>query len=447
MPGSITKSKRVLAFAACAIVAVAVFFAGKSTLGKKTEEETAPRPVPVNLNVTLTNEMSDTSALDGFDRQVKDYLTFWGIQGASLSVMRNDSLLFAKGYGKADNGKAMEPGNILRLASVSKLVTAVGIMLLQDNGLLSIKDRVFGPEGILNDSTFNAAIKDTLYYRITVEDLLRHKGGFSRKGGDPMFSTRWIMMQNGWSEVPTQECLMELQLRRRLKFVPGTAQEYSNFGYLALSMVIEKVSGMDYETFMQEYVLKPAGCVDFRIAGNYYKHKYPNEVRYYVQHDDEPADEFNNSGRKVTRCYGGNNVTGLSGAGAWVASTPELALLVASIDGRPEVPDIISRESVDLMTEYFDENTYSLGWNDTKDGNWTRTGTFAGTSALIHYYPDGECWIFVSNTSTYKGPGLARYTTDLFNKLRTKYSSKFPPRNMFYPPHQDTSNDEEWFDY
>ena len=134
MPEPITKSKRVLAFAACAIVAVAVFFAGKSTLGKKTEEETAPRPVPVNLNVTLTNEMSDTSALDGFDRQVKDYLTFWGIQGASLSVMRNDSLLFAKGYGKADNGKAMEPGNILRLASVSKLVTAVGIMLLQDNG-------------------------------------------------------------------------------------------------------------------------------------------------------------------------------------------------------------------------------------------------------------------------------------------------------------------------
>ena len=219
MPEPITKSKRVLAFAACAIVAVAVFFAGKSALGKKTEEETAPRPVPVNLNVTLTNEMSDTSALDGFDRQVKDYLTFWGIQGASLSVMRNDSLLFAKGYGKADNGKAMEPGNILRLASVSKLVTAVGIMLLQDNGLLSIKDRVFGPEGILNDSTFNAAIKDTLYYRITVEDLLRHKGGFSRKGGDPMFSTRWIMMQNGWSKVPTQEDLMELQLRRRLRDV------------------------------------------------------------------------------------------------------------------------------------------------------------------------------------------------------------------------------------
>lgn len=430
------------------VATLIVVIAGKSAFGKRASAERESRPVPVNLNVTLTNEMSDTSSLAGFDRMVKNYLTYWAIHGASLSVMRNDSLLFAKGYGEADSGLEMQPGHILRMASVSKLVTAAGIMVLQDRGLLNIKDHVFGPDGILNDSTYNAAIKDTLYYRITVEDLLRHKGGFSRRGGDPMFSTRWIMMQNGWSEAPTQEQLMELQLKRRLKFVPGTAQEYSNFGYLALSMVIEKVSGMDYETFLQENVLRPAGCVDFHIAGNYYKHKLPNETRYYVQHDDEPAEEFNNSGRKVIRCYGGNNVTGLSGAGAWAASTPELALFVASIDGRPEVPDIISRESVDLMTEYFDESTYSLGWNDTKDGYWTRTGTFAGTSALIKYFPDGECWIFISNTSTYKGPGLARHTAELFDRLREKYSTRLPARNMFYPEHQESVDGEnEWFGY
>ena len=444
-----SRTRRILLISVAGLVAtLIVVIAGKSAFGKRASAERESHPVPVNLNVTLTNEMSDTSSLAGFDRMVKNYLTYWAIHGASLSVMRNDSLLFAKGYGEADSGLEMQPGYILRMASVSKLVTAAGIMVLQDRGLLNIKDHVFGPDGILNDSTYNAAIKDTLYYRITVEDLLRHKGGFSRRGGDPMFSTRWIMMQNGWSEAPTQEQLMELQLKRRLKFVPGTAQEYSNFGYLALSMVIEKVSGMDYETFLQENVLRPAGCVDFHIAGNYYKHKLPNETRYYVQHDDEPAEEFNNCGRKVTRCYGGNNVTGLSGAGAWAASTPELALFVASIDGRPEVPDIISRESVDLMTEYFDESTYSLGWNDTKDGYWTRTGTFAGTSALIKYFPDGECWIFISNTSTYKGPGLARHTAELFDRLREKYSTRLPARNMFYPEHQESVDGEnEWFGY
>lgn len=443
------RGRRVLAYVAAAIVAFTAIIAWKSASGKKVSEDDGARPATVRLNETLTNEMSDTSSLDGFDRMVRNYLTYWAINGASISVMRNDSLLFAKGYGIADTDKEMQPGNILRMASVSKLVTAVGIMVLRDRGLLTLKDKVFGPSGILNDSTYNAAIKDTLYYRITVEDLLRHKGGFSKRGGDPMFSTRWIMMQNGWTEVPTQEQLMEVQLKRRLKFVPGTSQEYSNFGYLALSMVIEKLSGTDYETFIQENVLRPAGCVDFHIAGNYYKHKLPNETRYYVQHDDEPAEEFNNSGRKVTRCYGGNNVTGLSGAGAWAASTPELALLVASIDGKPEVPDIISRESVDLMTEYFDESTYSLGWNDTKDGYWTRTGTFAGTSALIKYFPDGECWIFISNTSTYKGPGLARHTAELFDKLRAKYSSKLPARQLFYPENQeeDSSAEKDWFEF
>ena len=108
---------------------------------------------------------------------------------------------------------------------------------------------------------------------------------------------------------------------------------------------------------------------------------------------------------------------------------------MASIDGLPEVPDIISPESVAEMTRWIDENTYSLGWNDTKpDGEWTRTGTFSGTSALVKYYPDGECWVMVTNTSTWKGPGFTRYTAGLFRKLREKYSQALPSRNMFYEP-------------
>lgn len=424
-----TKKTRIFVAVALSALIMATI-AMTSSFGSK---EPAARRLPVNLNETLTNEVSDTAVLRGFDRQVKDYMTAWGLKGVSLSVMRNDSLLYSKGYGWADDKEPMEPSHILRMASVSKLITAVGIMILQERGQLTLKDQVFGPGGILDDSLYNAVIADTLYTKITVEDLLRHKGGFSKKGGDPMFSTRWIMMQNHWKEVPTKEQLTKVQLSRPLKFEPGTWQEYSNYGYLALSMVIEKLSGMSYEDFMQENVLIPAGCVSFKIAGNYYADKHPGEVRYYVQKDDEPAEEFNNSGRKVPRCYGGNNVTGLLGAGSWVGSTPELALLVASIDGKPEVPDIISKESVAAMTEYFDPDTYSLGWNDTKPtGEWTRTGTFAGTSALVKYFPDGECWVFISNTSTYKGPGLAKFTTELFEKLRASYSDKFPKRNLFY---------------
>ncbi len=97
------------------------------------------------------------------------------------------------------------------------------------------------------------------------------------------------------------------------------------------------------------------------------------------------------------------------------------------------MPDLLSAESVAAMTEYFDPDTYSLGWNDTKPtGEWTRTGTFAGTGALVKYYPDGECWIFITNTSTYKGPGLAHFTAELFDTLRAEYADALPRRNLFY---------------
>ena len=417
-----------IAIAAALVAAVTVLVAAH-------RPKPAPPPVNAILNETLTNAMSDNDSLRGIDKEVQEFMKYWRIQGISLSVMRNDSLMFSKGYGWADKEKneVMTPGHILRLASVSKLLTATGIMKLEEQGRLSLDDRVFGPDGILCGSLWTALIRDSLYYDITVEHLLRHKGGFSTRGGDPMFSTRTIMLQNRLSTPPDQNTLVKVQLRRPLAFVPGETQEYSNFGFLLLSMIIEKLTGTDYESWMQENILKPAGCVDFHIAGNYYQDKYPNEVRYYVQPDDSPVDEFNNSGRKVVRCYGGNDIPTLSGAGAWAASTAELCRFVASIDGRPEVPDIISVESVRRMTEWFDPDTFSLGWNDTKPtGEWTRTGTFSGTSALIKYFPDGECWVLVTNTSTWRGAGLARFTTEMFEKSRTACSALLPLRNLFY---------------
>lgn len=90
---------------------------------------------------------------------------------------------------------------------------------------------------------------------------------------------------------------------------------------------------MSYENFMQRYVLNPAGCYDFHIAGNYLKDRRKNETVYYMHSSSVPVPEFNNSGRMVVRCYGENDITTALGAGAWVASAAELCRLVASIDG------------------------------------------------------------------------------------------------------------------
>lgn len=415
-----------------ACIVILSLIASCSCGGRDTRD---PRKDIVNLNKVLTNEMSDTADLKGMERRIRTYMQEWQLKGVSLAVMRGDSLYYAKGFGWADQekGEEMTPGHIMRVASVSKLITAAGIMRLVEDGKLSLQDKVFGEEGILRDSVYLQSIKEKNYYRITVEDLLRHKGGLTVNGGDPMFSTRSIMANNRLTEAPDHKTLLRLVLRRKLGFVPGTSQTYSNLGYLLLSMIIEEVTGEDYEDYIQQNILRPAGCRDMHLAHNYYEEKYKNEVRNYVPSNEPLYPEYNNSGREVVRCYGGNDIRALSGAGAWVASVPELALFVASIDGRPEIPDILSAESVRQMTEYFDKDTYSFGWNDTNpETGWTRSGTFSGTSAMIKYFPDGECWLFVTNTSTWRGPAFSRITANLFGELRRGWGDKLPKQDLFH---------------
>ena len=388
----------------------------------------------MHLNDTLTNTMSSQPELHAMDSIIQRYLKRWEIHGAQLAISRHDSLLYARGFGYADKDRQipMEPSYIMRMASVSKLVTATGIMKLRDMGKIRLSDKVFGPKGILNDTFYVNSIRDKRYFDITVEQLLRHKAGFTNYAGDAIFSTRYIMQQNRLTTPPDHRTLLRIVLRRHLGYTPGTAQRYCNIGYTLLSLIIEKRTGMSYENFMQRYVLNPAGCYDFHIAGNYLKDRRPNETVYYMHSSSVPVPEFNNSGRMVVRCYGENDITTALGAGAWVASAAELCRLVASIDGDRIVPDVISPQAVKLMTQEMPDHQFSLGWNFTpRNRPWIRTGSLVGTSALVLRYPDGECWVFITNTSTWKGHKFSQDTMALFEKLRKRFGSKMPKRNMF----------------
>ena len=388
----------------------------------------------MHLNDTLTNAMSSQPELHAMDSIIQRYLKRWEIHGAQLAISRHDSLLYARGFGYADKDRQipMEPSYIMRMASVSKLVTATGIMKLRDMGKIRLSDKVFGPKGILNDTFYVNSIRDKRYFDITVEQLLRHKAGFTNYAGDAIFSTRYIMQQNRLTTPPDHRTLLRIVLRRHLGYTPGTAQRYCNIGYTLLSLIIEKRTGMSYENFMQRYVLNPAGCYDFHIAGNYLKDRRKNETVYYMHSSSVPVPEFNNSGRMVVRCYGENDITTALGAGAWVASAAELCRLVASIDGDRIVPDVISPQAVKLMTQEMPDHQFSLGWNFTpRNRPWIRTGSLVGTSALVLRYPDGECWVFITNTSTWKGHKFSQDTMALFEKLRKRFGSKMPKRNMF----------------
>ncbi|MDE5674983.1 MAG: beta-lactamase family protein, partial [Muribaculaceae bacterium] len=254
---------------------------------------------------TLANSMSEIAELKPMDAEIERFIRKWEIKGISLAVTRHDSLLYAKGYGLADHlsDEPMDASSIMRMASASKLVTAVGIMRLCEDGKLGLDTKVFGDGGILNDTSYTNAMRDPRMLDITIDHLLQHKGGFTLGAGDPMFNTKEIMAVKHLSSPPSNEELTKIVLGRRLGFTPGNGRRYSNFGYMLLSLVIERVTGKSYWDYVKEEVLDPAGAYQFRPATNYYADRHARETRYYPP-DNELVEEYNGSGKMVERVYG-----------------------------------------------------------------------------------------------------------------------------------------------
>ena len=109
-----------------------------------------PAPAPAEFPDWNRSIVNSQSELPKMDAVVDSFMRFWALKGVSIAVTRHDSLLYARGYGKADPTTPMTPGTIMRLASVSKLLTAIGVMRLQEEGKLYLDTPVFGPYGILN---------------------------------------------------------------------------------------------------------------------------------------------------------------------------------------------------------------------------------------------------------------------------------------------------------
>lgn len=382
---------------------------------------------------SLSNKDSDYEPLLKMERDLQYFMGKWDIKGMSIAVSRNDSLLYAKGLGWADRekGEKMEVNNIMRIASASKLITAAAIMKLAEEGKLSLESTVLGPNGILDRKDFNEAISDRRMEIITIGDLLRHQGGFTLGAGDPMFNTVELKKAKKLDHAPSNEELVKIVLQRRLGFDPGKGRRYSNFGYMLLSLVIEKVSGQSYWDYVQGNVLHPAGVYGFRPATNYYDEKYPNEVRYYSP-DAKLVEDINDASKMVDRCYGGANINALMGAGGWCASAADLCRFVASIDGDSNLPDILRKSTIDRMTEYKEKEKLSLGWSDSDaHGIWSRSGTLSSAHALIMHYPDGECWVITMNSGVWTGFRFTRSLENLVNTLRSRYSTLMPSRNLF----------------
>ncbi len=369
---------------------------------KQESNRNVPTSEVTPLSFRLTNELSTSEYTSAIDSVFNDFLTSKQIKGASVAISKNGKLIYAKGFGFAieEDSILAEPKNLFRIASVSKLITAITVMKLYEEGRIDLDEKVFGRHGILNDSTF-LHYKDSRVEDITVRDLLRHTGGWNGRRSDPIFNSLYIARKMNIEPPAMLDDIIRYQLGENLHYVPGTKYSYSNFGYAVLGKIIEKTTGMGYEDYVQFAVLHPLGIYDMHIGRSFYTERYPNEVKYYEIGKPSVCYAYDGSGNLVPIAYGGNNIELLGAAGGWVASAPELLKLVISIDGFESKADILSDETIEMMTPSKTHKGNTIGWRGTDGyGTWWRTGTLAGTSALIMRHKNEIDWVVLLNTST-----------------------------------------------
>ncbi len=384
--------------------------------------------MPVPINALIDNTMSSFSCSKGFDREVEAFMRRWEIKGASFALMRNDSLIYAKGYGMANDTTRCDVGHVFRIASASKLLTATATMRLIEQGRLSLDSQVFGAEGILCDSIYLDLYTKTME-QITVEHLLRHTAGFSTAYGDIAFSNTTVARVLGKELPVSTEDMIRFTLAHRLRSRPGGSYRYSNVGYMILGEVIERVTDMEYQSYVRDSILAPAGCYDIFIGNNYKADLAPNEVNYYEVKEAELIEACDGSGTMTMRSNGGNNISLLGAAGGWVASPVELLRFVAAINDSPVRRSVLSEESIEIMTRD-SKREHPIGWASVYGSQWMRSGSMAGTSALVKQQSDGYTWVFVANSSAWIGPHISKYISSQISRSVAKVKS-WPRRDLF----------------
>ncbi|KPL13786.1 MAG: hypothetical protein AMS26_13115 [Bacteroides sp. SM23_62] len=377
---------------------------------------------PASISRRINNHMSSFEETKQMDKIISSFVKRYKVKGASVAVTKDGRLVYAKGFGYANEEEAeeVEPGHVFRIASISKLITAVAIMHLIEEGKLALDSRVFGSEGILNDDKYSD-YKDRRVENITIQHLLEHKGGWSKYYGDPIFMPHVVARKMKVSLPVSSEDVIRYTLTRKLSYTPGTRYSYSNLGYMLLGEVIEKITGMGYEDYVKFSLLNPLGIWDMQIGKGYYEEKAANEVKYYEVVGEQKVLAFDSYDSYGSRVYGGNDISLLGAAGGWIASPAEVLKLTVAIDGFNSSPDILIPETIEKMTRSGRSRHNVIGWKGTDGrGTWWRTGTLTGSSALMVRQSNGINWIIMMNTTTWKKSKIHRETSrTMFRAVNT----------------------------
>lgn len=210
--------------------------------------------------------------VQSFEEYAQKLLAEAKVTGTAVGLAEQGELRYFHGFGLADNtedAKALTPDTVFGIGSVTKSFTCVAIMQLQDAGKLSVHDPVikYLPELRTPNEAYTR--------EMTIHHLMTHTAGFPPldtlvgamkrsivEGEDiKSFSSGLEFDLEKAEEINTKEEFMAYIGKLNYEFLgaPGTEFSYSNDSYAMLGLIIERVSGISYEQFVQDHILVPAG--------------------------------------------------------------------------------------------------------------------------------------------------------------------------------------------
>ncbi len=353
-------------------------------------------------NAFWTNTAMKSSDLTILDNAANNYMKTQGVDGLSFAVTKNGKLVFAKAYGYADKSKNeyLSPNHSMRIMSISKGVTAAGIMKLLEQNKISMNQKVFGPNSILGSKYPTPADKPKLN-QITVSQLLHHTSGLRTCNGEAEF----------WNKDKNYDDTMKMLLKSSdlLKFDPNTKYSYSNTGYFILACVIQQISGQSYETFIRNNVLNPSGVGSGMYVGLANGSVKSNEAHYTPETKQ--------------------NMQLWAGFGGWVARPIDLVKYLGKVDGSATPPDIIKASTHAILTQDTTLSPgYACGWSVSGDRQ-NHNGAHGGSRSWLAEIGGGYSIAIIVNNAPSNDSNLSKMLNELSTAV--KNVSAYPNYDLF----------------
>lgn len=273
---------------------------------------TAMKPFSTKLVPSVGFATPDMAS--AIDPTVANFMNIYGIPGGVVAISYKDKLIFAKSYGylDAETGNFAYPDTRMRVASVSKALTAMGIMKLVHDGKLALGDHPFPFAGV---GQIIAGTPGNLFYagqssadnphynkelsQISVNDLLHHAGGWNRDAPNAPDLTGYSVLrmlgafytdETGKPSGPP-DCthLLGYVESQPLQVAPPKKEtHYSNIGFCALGEVIQETSGKSFYDYMESDVLWPLGMKDTTLGSTMAVKRQDREAIYYDTNPSQP---------------------------------------------------------------------------------------------------------------------------------------------------------------